>query len=107
MKNLNLNMRILIYSLLVLLIGCKEKDQSEFEVEGDLKNTPGAQTIYLEESPLSDLRPIVVDSAKIAKDGSFHLGTIAKEESIYSLRLDQTMYPFVSFINDSKKVSIH
>jgi len=100
-------MRILIYSLLVLLIGCKEKDQSEFEVEGDLKNTPDAQTIYLEESPLSDLRPIVVDSAKIAKDGSFHLGTIAKEESIYSLRLDQTMYPFVSFINDSKKVSIH
>jgi peroxiredoxin len=76
-------------------------------VEGDIKNTPGAKTVYLEESALSDLRPVVVDSAKIEKDGSFHLQSLTKEESIYSLRLDQTMYPFVSFINDSKKIKVH
>ena len=101
-------MRILITSALILFfIGCQDEKRAKFEVEGDVKNTPGAQTVYLEESALSDLRPVVVDSAKIEKDGSFHLDALTKEESIYSLRLDQTMYPFVSFINDSKKVTIH
>jgi peroxiredoxin len=106
MKNLNRNMRILVYSVLIFLISCKEKDQSKFEVEGGLTNAGGAQNIYLEESALNNLQPIVVDSARIEKDGSFHLETFTKEESIYSLRLDQTMYPFVSFINDSKKITI-
>ena len=98
-------MRILIYSLLVLLIGCNEEEQPTFEVEGKLKNA-NAQTVYLEESVLSDLRPVVVDSAKIEKDGSFHLETLSKEESIFSLRLDQSMYPFVSFVNDSKEITV-
>ena len=30
-------MRILIYSILVFLIGCKEKEQPTFEAEGELK----------------------------------------------------------------------
>ena len=99
-------MRILIYSILVFLIGCKEKEQPTFEVEGELKNA-NAQTVYLEESVLSDLRPVVVDSAKIEKDGSFHLETLSKEESIFSLRLDQSIYPFVSFVNDSKEITVN
>src|SRR5688572_7216316 len=99
-------MRILIYSFLVLLIGCNEEEQPKFEVEGKLKNA-AAQTVYLEESVLSDLRPVVVDSAKIEKDGSFHLETLSKEESIFSLRLDQSVYPFVSFVNDSKEITIN
>jgi peroxiredoxin len=100
-------MRILIYSALLVLAGCSDKENSKFVVEGDVKNAQGAQTVYLEESALSNLRPVVVDSAKIGKDGSFHLDALTKEESIYSLRLDQTMYPFVSFINDSKKITVH
>src|SRR5215203_660201 len=99
-------MRILIYSLLVFLIGCNEKEQPTFEVEGELKNA-NAQTVYLEESVLSDLRPVVVDSAKIEKNGSFHLKTLSKEESIFSLRLDQSVYPFVSFVNDSKEITVN
>ena len=99
-------MRILIYTFLLFLIGCKESDQAKFEVEGDVKNA-NAKTIYLEDSALVDLRPVIVDSAKIEKDGSFQLGTLTKEESIYSLRLDESVYPFVSFINDSKKVTLH
>lgn len=100
-------MRILFYSVLIFLIGCKEKDQAKFVVTGEIKNTPGAKTVYLEESSLSDLRPVVVDSSTIGSNGSFNLGTISKEESIYSLRLDETMYPFVSFINDAKKITVH
>ena len=99
-------MRIFIYSLVFLLIGCNEEEQPMFEVEGELKNA-NAQTVYLEESVLSDLRPVVVDSAKIEKDGSFQLETLSKEESIFSLRVDQSVYPFVSFVNDSKKITVN
>ena len=99
-------MRILIYSVLFFLVACKEETQPSFEVEGKLKNT-NAKTVYLEESLLSDLRPVVVDSATIDKDGSFDLETLSKEESIFSLRIDQNVYPFVSFVNDSKKITVN
>lgn len=97
--------RIIFYSLLVLLIGCKDEEQDNFEVAGKIKNVP-AKTIFLEESALSNLQPTVVDSAVIKSDGSFELQTISKEESVYSLRLDKDMYPFVSFINDSRRITI-
>jgi peroxiredoxin len=100
-------MRILFSIALLFLIGCKEKSgSSKFEVEGDIKNA-NAKTIFLIESPLVDLQPLVVDSASIEKDGSFELETITKEEALYSLRVDNETYPFVSFINDSKKITVH
>ena len=99
-------MRILIYCVLLFLVACKEETQPSFEVEGKLKNA-NAKTVYLEESLLSDLRPVVVDSATIDKDGSFELETLSKEESIFSLRIDQNVYPFVSFVNDSKKITVN
>jgi peroxiredoxin len=99
-------MRILIYSVLFFLVACKEETQPGFEVEGKLKNA-NAKTVYLEESLLSDLRPVVVDSAAIGKDGSFELETLSKEESIFSLRIDQNVYPFVSFVNDTKKITVN
>jgi peroxiredoxin len=100
-------MRILIVvsSAVLLLMGCKDKEQSKFEVAGTIKNVP-AKTVYLEESPLSNLQPVIVDSATIGKDGSFELQTLAKEESVFSLRLERDMYPFVSFINDTEKITI-
>lgn len=99
-------MRLVIYSALVLFVsGCADKEQSKFEVEGNIKNV-AAKTVYLEESSLSNLQPVIVDSTTIEKDGSFDLQTLTKEESVYSLRLERDMYPFVSFINDSKKVTI-
>jgi peroxiredoxin len=99
-------MRILIYSVLFFLVACKEETQPSFEVEGKLKNT-NAKTVYLEESLLSDLRPVVVDSATLNKDGSFKLETLSKEESIFSLRIDQNVYPFVSFVNDTKEITVN
>ena len=99
-------MRILIYCVLLFLVACKEETQPSFEVEGKLKNA-NAKTVYLEESLLSDLRPVVVDSATIDKDGSFELETLSREESIFSLRIDQNVYPFVSFVNDSKKITVN
>jgi peroxiredoxin len=107
MKNLNHSMRKLFSIALLFLIGCKEKSgSSKFEVDGDIKNA-NAKTVYLIESALVDLQPVIVDSTTIEKDGSFELETFTKEESIYSLRLDHEMYPFVSFINDSKEVTVN
>jgi peroxiredoxin len=107
MKNLNHSMRKLFSIALLFLIGCKEKSgSSKFEVDGDIKNA-NAKTVYLIESALVDLQPVIVDSATIEKDGSFELETITKEEALYSLRVDDEMYPFVSFINDSRKITVH
>lgn len=97
--------RIIFYSLLLLLTGCKDEEQDNFEVAGSVKNAP-AKVVYLEESALSNLQPTVVDSAILKSDGSFDLQTLSKEESVYSLRLDKEIYPFVSFINDSRKITI-
>jgi peroxiredoxin len=99
-------MRKIIYSLLFLsVVSCKQSEQSTFEVEGTVKNA-NARTIYLEESQLTNLQPVIVDSANIGKDGDFHLKTLSKDESIFSLRLDKRMYPFVTFINDTKEITI-
>lgn len=97
---------IVVCSVLLVIASCKDKEQTKFEVTGTIKNVP-AKTVYLEESPLSNLQPVVVDSATIGKDGSFELETLAKEESVYSLRLERDMYPFVSFINDTEEITIN
>jgi hypothetical protein len=95
-----------IVSAVLLLTACQNKEQAGFEVTGTIKNV-GAKTVFLEESKLNTLQPVIVDSATIEKDGSFDLETLSKEESVFSLRLDRDMYPFASFINDSKKVTIN
>lgn len=86
-------------------VSCHQKNETEYTVSGTLKNSP-ATTIYLEESPMNAAQPVAVDSATIAKNGTYHLSTIPKEETIYSLRLDSNRFPFVSFINDSKRIEI-
>src|SRR5690349_20630402 len=89
----------------VLLASCSDNATADYTVHGTLKNTTAA-TIYLEESPMNATQPVVVDSATIKKNGAFQLGTLPKEETIYSLRLDDNRFPFVSFINDSKDITI-
>lgn len=100
-------MRTIIYSsFLLLLAACKNDKQSAFEVEGTIKNS-GATTVYLEEASIGSFRPVIVDSAKLDKDGKFEMDALAKEETIYNLRLDENVYPVVSFINDSKHITIN
>jgi hypothetical protein len=73
-----LSMRKLLYSSLFLLaVGCKQTDQESLEVKGAIKNA-GARTVFLEESSLANLQPVIVDSARLEKDGSFHLETLSK-----------------------------
>lgn len=98
-------MRQFIYAcLLLFIVGCKDKKQAAFEVSGSIKNS-GASVVYLEEASIGS-QPVVVDSASLDKEGKFELDALSGEETIYNLRLDNSGYPFVSFINDSKKISI-
>lgn len=99
-------MKKFLYAALVLAISCKQQSVTNFEVDGTVKNAP-AKTIYLEQTSFGNMQPVIVDSAQLSSDGSFKLETRANEESVYNLRLDQDMYPFVSFINDSKQITIN
>jgi Peroxiredoxin len=99
--------RLFIVLFLVAgLISCKEKNESYFEIEGTIKNA-NAKMVYLEETPISTMQRTVLDSAAIDKDGDFALKTKTVGESLFNLRLDSEVYPFVSLINDTKKITIN
>ena len=89
----------------LFLIGCNQKDEKGFTVKGKIKNAT-ADLIFLEEASLGAAQPLIVDSARLDKDGAFKLSTLAKEENLYILRLTQQMNPVATVINDSKEITI-
>lgn len=91
--------------ILILLISCDEKKSQPFTVEGQLENIT-AKTVYLEENAVERSRPVVVDSAKVDKNGKFVLHANATEEKLYSIRADENQSPFALLINDSKTVNL-
>ena len=90
---------------IVLIASCSEQEGTNFTVKGTLKNTD-ADVIFLEEAALGSMQPVIVDSAKIEKDGSFTLRTNAKEENLYVLRLTQQENPVATIINDVPTVTV-
>ena len=70
--------KILYASIAVLVLGCNERDQENFKVEGSVKNV-SAQTIYLEETALGNAQPVIIDSSQLQKDGKFELEAITKK----------------------------
>jgi peroxiredoxin len=98
-------MKYFVLAATLLLGACSSKKNSAvFEVEGKLTNA-NDRMIYLMESP-ANAAPVIVDSALLDKSGNFSLTTPSKEESLYSLRLQRSPYPFALLINDSRKVSV-
>jgi peroxiredoxin len=97
--------KVLFAALIVGAVSCNDKKESNaFTVEGTVKNST-AKTVYLQESPAGSA-PIIIDSSFLEKDGSFELTGTGKEESIYSLRSNESQYPFAVLINDSKKITV-
>jgi len=96
---------IISISLLLFFTACKQKETDEFVIDGIIKNAT-ADVIFLEEASLTNTQPLIVDSARIKKDGSFELSTIASEENLYVLRLTQESNPVATIINDSKRITI-
>lgn len=91
--------------LFLLVIACNQKDDKAFTVKGKIKNAT-ADLIFLEEASLGAAQPLIVDSARLQKDGSFKLTTLAKEENLYILRLTQQINPVATVINDSKEITL-
>ena len=92
-------------SALLFLVACKDSDTNKFEIEGTVKNATGT-VVYLEEASISNMQPVIVDSAKIDKSGKFTLDAASGEENIYLLRFNSGPSPFATLINDSKEVDI-
>jgi len=97
--------RIFFGLILAVLISCNSKSGNSFTVEGVIKNT-NARMVYLEQNLANQERPLIVDSSKIADNGSFKLTTTTKEEGIYSLRAGRAQLPFAVLISDSKKIKV-
>src|SRR5215203_5422031 len=89
----------------VFLVACKDSDTNKFEIEGTVKNAPGT-VVYLEEASISNMQPVVVDSARIEKNGKFTLHAASGEENIYLLRLNSGPTPFATLINDTHEVAV-
>lgn len=101
-------MKKLFYTgLMAGLFACKENasDGKRLQLDGVVKNT-SAQTVYLEEL-IPEGRPVILDSAKVAGNGSFQLKAKSKEESLFQLRLQGKQVPFAFFINDVEKVKLN
>ena len=98
--------RIIVAILTILFFAsCEEKDEKTFTVEGKISNA-SADMIYLEEASLTSSYPIIVDSAKLEKNGKFKLSTEATEENLYVLRLSKQVNPVATIINDKSSVNI-
>lgn len=88
----------------LLAISCKEKKNGAFVVTGNILNAPGKK-ILLMEVPYNGPEPLIIDSTKLSKDGSFTLRANANEEGIYRLVLENG--PDVILINDSKTIRVN
>lgn len=101
-------MKRFLLGLMVIagLVSCGDKGDKYFQVKGTVKNSE-AKMIYLEETPVSTMQRMVLDSASLGKDGSFELKAKTTGESLFNLRLDAEVYPFVSVVNDEDEVTVH
>ena len=98
--------KVLCVALILGAVSCSnEKESNSFTVNGTVKNST-AKMVYLQESP-AGAAPIIIDSSALDKNGSFELTGTGKEESIYSLRPDESQYPFAVLINDAKKITVN
>lgn len=95
--------RNFIAAFIALLVSCTNKQGSSFTVEGTVKNS-SSKMIYLELN--SSSRPLIVDSSVVSSDGAYKLSAGADEENLYSLRTDQSPYPFAIIINDANKINV-
>jgi len=99
---------ILIVITTSVMVSCKNEDaEKKFEVKGTIKNALSFK-VYLEEvNQLPTLHPIIVDSSSLEKDGAFVLKARSSQQKIYGLRLQNSMSPFLTLINDASSVKVN
>jgi len=88
----------------VVITSCNASgDPNNFTVSGRIEHAP-SQKVFLEEVNYDNTPPKVVDSGKLAQDGSYKLKAIAKEQSLFLLTIDHK--PVFILINDNNDIRI-
>ena len=90
----------ILFSALFFLSCNNENTTGKFIVTGDIKNAPD-QKIFLEEIHFSQEPPVVIDTALLEK-GKVKIKSIAAEEGLYRIRLENG--PGFIFINDKDNI---
>lgn len=102
---------IVISSVIIIVTSiihsCKNGEEGKkFQISGSIKNS-NALKVYLEEAPMTNIQPIIADSATLGKDGSFTLKTQAVGEKVFTLRLDNGDFPIIELINDASSIKVN
>jgi len=88
----------------VVITSCNASgDPNNFTVSGRIEHAP-SQKVFLEQVNYDNTPPKVVDSGKLAQDGSYKLKAIAKEQSLFLLTIDHK--PVFILINDNNDIRI-
>jgi thiol-disulfide isomerase/thioredoxin len=78
-------------------------DPNNFTVSGKISHAP-SQNIFLEQIVYDNSAPKVVDSAKLAQDGTYKLKAVSKEQNLYLITIDHR--PVSIFINDNNDIKV-
>ena len=97
--------RVLLLLVSFGFFACEDKKGIPFSIEGTVKNAP-VEMIYLEQVEPDGSRPVIVDSARVDKNGKFGINTEALEQKLFTLRFDAVTYPIAYLVNDTRKLSL-
>ncbi len=90
--------------LAAVITSCTETgNPNNFTVSGKIEHAPSAN-IFLEQVGYDNSGQKVVDSGKIAADGSYSLKAIAKEQNLYLITVDHKS--IAVFANDASEIKI-
>lgn len=87
-----------------LLSSCQQKNSDAFVVSGKIDSVPPT-LVYLQELPLDGSAPVIVDSATLTANGNYELHTLAKEQGLYFVNVENG--PEAIFINDNDRIHIN
>jgi peroxiredoxin len=88
----------------VVITSCNATgDPNNFTVSGKIEHAP-SQKIFLEQVNYDNTPPKVVDSVKLAQDGSYKLKAVAKEQALYLVTMDHK--PVFILINDNSDIRL-
>jgi hypothetical protein len=92
---------LFLLSIIILYSGCKEK--SSFRIRGEIKGK-ASDHIYINRLDLNT--PVLIDSAKIRKDGKFRITIKATEPDFYQVSLSPDNF-ITLLAGPGEKISIH
>ena len=96
---------IVLFSTLLLLVGCKKKsNEATYSVTGQIQHA-GNSKLMLQEVPYGGKPIVTLDSITLDKEGNYAFRFIAKQEGIYRLATEKDLE--IIFVNDEENIQIN